>query len=49
MTGRPAIIVGALILFAVAGKISDALLVAVGRRLLSWQDDFAALQDRERA
>jgi len=48
MTGRPAIIIGALILFAVAGKISDALLVAVGRRLLSWQDDFAALQDRER-
>jgi sulfonate transport system permease protein len=48
MTGRPAIIIGALILFAVVGKICDALLVAVGRCLLSWQDDFAALQDRER-
>ena len=33
MTGRPATIVAALILFAVAGKISDALLVAVGRRV----------------
>ena len=49
MTGRPAIIVGSLILFAVAGKVSDALLVAVGRRLLSWQDDFASLQDKEGA
>ena len=44
MTGRPATIVAALILFAVAGKISDALLVAAGRRVLAWQDDFASAQ-----
>ncbi len=40
MTGRPAMIVGALILFALAGKLSDALLMAVSRRLLAWQDAF---------
>ena len=44
MTGRPATIVAALILFAVAGKVSDALLVAAGRRVLAWQDDFGSLQ-----
>jgi sulfonate transport system permease protein len=44
MTGRPATIVAALILFAVAGKVSDALVVAAGRRVLSWQDDFASAQ-----
>jgi sulfonate transport system permease protein len=44
MTGRPATIVSALLLFAAAGKISDALLVAVGRRVLVWQDDFASAQ-----
>jgi sulfonate transport system permease protein len=44
MTGRPATIVAALILFAVAGKVSDALLVATGRRVLAWQDDFGSVQ-----
>jgi len=44
MTGRPATIVAALILFAIAGKVSDALLVAAGRRALAWQDDFASTQ-----
>jgi sulfonate transport system permease protein len=44
MTGRPATIVAALLLFAMAGKISDALLVAIGRRVLGWQDDFASAQ-----
>jgi sulfonate transport system permease protein len=44
MTGRPATIVAALLLFAVAGKISDALLVAASRRTLAWQDDFASTQ-----
>jgi sulfonate transport system permease protein len=48
MTGRPATIVGALLLFAVAGKISDALLVAVGRRVLVGQDDFASAQAKAR-
>jgi sulfonate transport system permease protein len=45
MTGRPAIIVGALILFAVAGKLSDALLVLAARRLLVWQDAFSSQQE----
>ena len=44
MTGRPATIVAALLLFAIAGKVSDALLVAAGRRALAWQDDFASIQ-----
>jgi sulfonate transport system permease protein len=48
MTGRPATIVGALLLFAVAGKISDALLVAVGRRVLVGQDDFGSAQAKAR-
>ena len=44
MTGRPATIVAALLLFALVGKISDALLVALGRRVLVGQDDFASVQ-----
>jgi sulfonate transport system permease protein len=47
MTGRPSIIVGSLILFAIAGKITDAMIVALGRHVLSWQDDLAFLQERE--
>ncbi len=44
MTGRPAIIIGALVLFAVAGKLSDALLERLSRRLLRWQDSFGAAE-----
>ncbi len=44
-TGRPSIIVGSLILFAFVGKVSDALIVALGRHCLNWQDDFASVQD----
>ena len=47
MTGRPSMIIGALILFAIMGKITDALLVAIGRRVLNWQDDLASLQRKE--
>jgi sulfonate transport system permease protein len=36
--GKPAQIVAAIIVFAVLGKISDALLVALTRPLLRWQD-----------
>jgi len=43
MTGRPAIILGSLLLFAVAGKASDALLAALGNRLLAWQDGFGGM------
>lgn len=41
MTGRPALIVASLILFALAGKASDALLAGLGQRLLGWQDSLA--------
>lgn len=40
MSGNAAIILGALLLFAVLGKTSDALLVASTRRLVAWQDTF---------
>ena len=40
MTGRPSVILGALILFAMLGKITDAALVAVERRWLAWGDDW---------
>jgi sulfonate transport system permease protein len=40
MSGNAAIILGALVLFAVLGKTSDALLVASTRRLVAWQDSF---------
>jgi len=40
MTSRPAQIIASLILFAVIGKFTDALLAAAGRRVLHWQDTF---------
>ncbi|MEX0759008.1 MAG: ABC transporter permease [Tistlia sp.] len=46
MTGRPALIVASLILFALVGKASDALLAGLGRHLLTWQD---SLENREGA
>ena len=49
MTGRPSVIIGALILFALFGKASDAALVAVERRWLAWSDDLADLQARRAA
>ncbi len=44
MTGNPAIIIGALVLFALVGKITDALLTFIAARLLSWQDSFGRTQ-----
>jgi len=44
MTGRPAVIIGSLALFALAGKFSDALLERLSRRLLRWQDSFGAVE-----
>jgi sulfonate transport system permease protein len=40
MTGRPQVIIGAIILFALFGKATDVLLAAVGKRVLFWQDAF---------
>src|SRR3546814_2241903 len=47
MTGRPAVIIGSLILFALAGKVSDALIEAFARRALAWQDGFGETQGSE--
>jgi sulfonate transport system permease protein len=38
MTGRPAIILGSIVLFAILGKASDFALATIGQRLLAWQD-----------
>ncbi|MBX6321371.1 MAG: ABC transporter permease [Rhodospirillaceae bacterium] len=40
MTGRADTIIAAIILFALLGKASDAVLAAIGRRLVGWQDSF---------
>jgi sulfonate transport system permease protein len=45
-TGRPQIIVGAILLFAVLGKLSDVLLVAATRRFTRWQDSFQAASEK---
>ena len=37
-TGRPAIVIGAILLFALLGKATDLILALVGARLLAWQD-----------
>ena len=49
MTGRPAAIIGGVILFAVFGKLTDALLARGTRPFLAWQDSFAARREREDA
>jgi sulfonate transport system permease protein len=40
-TGRPAVIIAAIVLFAVLGKFTDRLLTGVGTRFTRWQDGFA--------
>lgn len=40
MTGRPAIILSSILLFAVLGKVTDRGLAVVGARLVGWQDGF---------
>lgn len=39
-TGRPTIILASILLFAVLGKLTDAVLASVGSRLLYWQDSY---------
>lgn len=41
-SSRPQVIIGALILFALFGKLTDVILVAVSDRLVGWQDSFEA-------
>jgi sulfonate transport system permease protein len=40
MSGRADTIITAIILFALLGKATDAILAAIGRRLGRWQDSF---------
>ncbi|MCS7267553.1 MAG: ABC transporter permease [Geminicoccaceae bacterium] len=40
MSGNAAVILGALFLFALFGKATDALLVSASRRAVAWQDAF---------
>lgn len=39
-TGRPAVIIASILLFAALGKLTDALLAALGRHWLKWQDSY---------
>lgn len=39
-TGRPAVILASILLFAVLGKLTDSLLAAIGKRVLHWQDAY---------
>jgi sulfonate transport system permease protein len=48
-SGRADYIIGAILMFAVLGKLTDALLAALSHRLLRWQDSFQAQADRLRA
>ncbi len=43
-TGRPAVILTSIALFAALGKLTDWALASVGRRLTSWQDGFAPIE-----
>lgn len=40
-TGRPAVIIASILLFALLGKLTDSALSALSRRLLYWQDAYA--------
>jgi sulfonate transport system permease protein len=39
-TGRPDIIIASILLFAVLGKLTDALLASISKRVLHWQDSY---------
>ncbi len=39
--GRPALILAAMLIFALAGKSTDLALVAISRRALRWEDTVA--------
>jgi sulfonate transport system permease protein len=39
-TGRPAVIIASILLFAILGKLTDLALERLGRRALAWQDSF---------
>jgi len=39
-TGRPAVIIASILLFAILGKLTDLALARLGRHALAWQDSF---------
>ncbi len=41
-TGRPAVIIGSIVLFALLGKLTDSGLAAISKRLLYWQDSYGS-------
>jgi sulfonate transport system permease protein len=45
-TGRPAVILASIILFAILGKLSDLALAAIGQRFLGWQDSYRASEKK---
>ena len=47
MTGRPALIIGALILFAVIGKISDELVYILAKPFLKWKVSLNTIQEEK--
>ena len=47
MTGRPAIIIACIILFALLGKLSDLALASIGQRFIAWQDSYKAATEKE--
>lgn len=45
-TGRPAVIIASIVMFALLGKLTDRLLASAGARLTSWQDGFIRTEAR---
>lgn len=45
-TGRPALVIAAILLFAALGKLTDMALSLAGRRALAWQDSFGNARDQ---
>jgi sulfonate transport system permease protein len=44
-TGRPAIVLASILLFAILGKLTDVVLEIAGQRLLYWQDSYSSQLD----
>ena len=47
MTGRPALIIGALILFAIIGKITDEIIYISAKPFLKWKVSLNTMQEEE--
>ena len=47
MTGRPALIIGALILFAMIGKLTDELIYVSAKPFLKWKASLDTMQEEE--